>query len=170
MRLFFALCFDEEMEKSILQVQNQLRQAGVRGRYTNKENLHLTLSFIGEYPNPKKVLQVAQSIKHHGFSCQSLYLQSFREMILLRMRVDKSLYEYVDLLREGLEEQKIPFDPKDFKPHITLIRQAFDYNSDMIRKIRIEKTETLIEQVSLMSSTFEKQGVRYAEVGSVERI
>ena len=62
MRLFIAVKLGEEMLGAVLNMQSQLRRAGVGGNYTKRENLHLTLAFIGEYDDPDKVLEVISSV------------------------------------------------------------------------------------------------------------
>ncbi len=48
MRLFIAVQLSEPMRGAISKVQDGLLRLGVRGSYTPRENLHLTLAFIGE--------------------------------------------------------------------------------------------------------------------------
>ena len=48
MRLFIAINLSDDMKAALLDLQNDLYDRGVRGRYTTEENLHLTLAFIGE--------------------------------------------------------------------------------------------------------------------------
>ena len=52
MRLFIALLFDGQTIEKILAVQEQLREWG-QGRFTRRENLHLTLTFLGEIPSDR---------------------------------------------------------------------------------------------------------------------
>ncbi len=48
MRLFIAIQLSEEMKSSLLRSMEELKKAGVKGRYVPAGNLHLTLAFIGE--------------------------------------------------------------------------------------------------------------------------
>lgn len=52
MRLFIAALLSEAMKDSVEEVQEELRIQGVKGNYTTRENMHLTLAFIGEYGDP----------------------------------------------------------------------------------------------------------------------
>ena len=52
MRLFIAVQLSEDMRDEICRVQGDLQRMGVRGNYTLRENLHLTLAFIGEHNDP----------------------------------------------------------------------------------------------------------------------
>ena len=62
MRLFIAIELSDEMRKAVARIQEHFRRHGVRGNYTPAENLHLTLAFIGEYPDAAQPLEVMQSI------------------------------------------------------------------------------------------------------------
>ncbi len=47
MRLFIAFCFDERTKDALTAVQRRLSDCA-SGRFTERENLHLTLAFLGE--------------------------------------------------------------------------------------------------------------------------
>ena len=55
------------MKDSLINTQNALYDLGVRGKYTSEENLHLTLAFIGEYPNAEPVLDALSSVTFRPF-------------------------------------------------------------------------------------------------------
>lgn len=48
MRLFIALPVPEPMQTHLVALQECLSQAGVKGKYTPREQLHLTVLFLGE--------------------------------------------------------------------------------------------------------------------------
>ncbi len=48
MRLFIAIQFNEEIKRELLEVQDELKKK-IKGNFTNSENFHLTLVFLGEY-------------------------------------------------------------------------------------------------------------------------
>ena len=50
MRLFVAIRPAEKFLNSLSLLQDRLRRAGVGGRYIDEHNLHMTLAFIGEWP------------------------------------------------------------------------------------------------------------------------
>lgn len=58
MRLFVAIQLSDDMKDSIEGVQDEFYDQGVKGNYTIRENMHLTLVFIGEYGDPDRVLVV----------------------------------------------------------------------------------------------------------------
>ncbi len=164
MRLFIALNFDNEVLNAIEDLQSELKDCGIDGHYTKRENLHLTLAFIGEYGNPENVLDAIRSVPFQPVSLQFEGLQRFRDMYFARLKENPELTAYVRRLRRALAENGIPFDRKKFMPHITLVRKAF------IRNERTELPDTLsvdeikVEHASLMRSDRGKNGMIYTEI------
>ena len=67
MRLFIAILLNDEMKDALEAMQAGMRRSGVRGNFTKRQNLHLTLAFIGEYDDPDKVLEVIRSTGFRPF-------------------------------------------------------------------------------------------------------
>ena len=67
MRLFIAINLSDDMKAALLDLQNDLYDRGVSGRYTTEENLHLTLAFIGEYPDAEPVLDAMSTVSFKPF-------------------------------------------------------------------------------------------------------
>ncbi|MBQ9032127.1 MAG: hypothetical protein IJ106_11850 [Parasporobacterium sp.] len=67
MRLFIAIGLSEEMKEALINVQNQMYDSGVRGNYSPEENLHLTIAFIGDYPDPEMVLDAMETVSFTPF-------------------------------------------------------------------------------------------------------
>ena len=63
MRLFIAIQLNDEIREALRDMQDSMRGLGVQGNYTGPGNLHLTLAFIGEYPDPAPVLDVIESVR-----------------------------------------------------------------------------------------------------------
>lgn len=49
MRLFIAISLSDEIRKSLVKTQDFLSRHGIRGSLVPRENLHMTLTFIGEH-------------------------------------------------------------------------------------------------------------------------
>ena len=62
MRLFIAINLSDDMKDALRAAQNTMRRAGVRGNYTPVENMHLTLAFIGEYPDAEPILDALSAV------------------------------------------------------------------------------------------------------------
>ena len=53
MRLFIAINFGENELDSFEAARDRLRERAGRGNYSRRENLHLTLAFLGEQPQAR---------------------------------------------------------------------------------------------------------------------
>ena len=167
MRLFLAVLLDEKMKNALRGVQNELRRRGVEGNYTRAENLHLTLAFIGEYPDPEAVTQALEGLCFAPFSLTLGGLGSFGELWWAGLEASGELDALVRRLRRALADAAIPFDRKSFRPHVTLIRQPRFRTDPRLDTLRVPEAETRVERVSLMLSTRGKNGMIYTELASV---
>lgn len=167
MRLFIAVLLDRNMKKALTGTQTELRRREFRGQYTQSDNLHLTLSFIGEYSDPDDVLCIMEQVKFEPAELSlSGYIGNFGDLLWAGIEQDPELDRYVKQLRHALADAKISFDSKKFYPHITLLRNAqsqYDF-----KDIAVRKASMTIWKVSLMRSDFVKHGAVYTEIGSVD--
>ena len=168
MRLFIDLNFDANTVDSLCRLQSLLRDNDVEGNYTKPENLHMTLSFIGEYGNPDDVLDVLEkvSFRYMPLCFSDVYIH--REMCLVSIARNPGLESYVRRLRRALAEKGIPFDRKNFNPHITLVRRAVLKNGlpeNLLKDSGLRTTDA--DMVSLFQSTRGKNGMIYTELGHI---
>ena len=146
MRLFIAIPLSDAMKDALTAVQDEMYDNGVRGNFTSRENMHLTLAFIGEYPD----------LSLSGMGC-------FRDLWWAGMDESAPLHAVVRRIRHALADHNIPFDRKRFSPHITLIRKA----TGTMPGIQIEKVSMPVERILLMRSDRGKHGMIYTEVGEI---
>ena len=166
MRLFIAIQLDPNIKQALTDAQNELRQRGFKGRFTDIANMHLTLAFIGEFNDPDLVLEVMEQVKFEPFVLRlGGYIGNFGTLLWAGVEQAPQLEKYVKGLRHALSEAQIPFDGKKFHPHITLMRNAQGKRgfSDIV----IGKEETSVSSISLMRSDFGKHGAVYTELCSV---
>ena len=151
MRLFIAIPLSDTMKDALTAVQDEMYDNGVRGNFTSRENMHLTLAFIGEYPDKD-----AFFLSLSGMGC-------FRDLWWAGMDESAPLHAVVRRIRHALADHNIPFDRKRFSPHITLIRKATGTMPD----IQIEKVSMPVERIYLMRSDRGKHDMIYTEVGEI---
>ena len=164
MRLFIAIQLSDGIRNSLSAVQTYLRDHGVRGNYTKIENLHLTLAFIGEYSDPDLVLEVIRSVPFAPFPMRIEGFGSFGDLYWCGIGGNDDLLFYVKRLRRTLAENGIPFDRKNFSPHITLIRMAEYEQRRGFPGVAIPDVSMRVTGVSLMRSDRTKSGMVYTEV------
>ena len=164
MRLFIAILLSDEMKDALISVQNALYDRGVRGSFTAEENLHLTLAFIGEYPDAEPVSDALSVVSFTPFDITLEGMGCFGDLWWAGIRESSSLASVVRRLRRALAENEIPFDRKKFSPHITLIRKASGKNPG----IQIRPVSMTVGTISLMRSDRGRHGMIYTEIGTVE--
>ena len=163
MRLFLAVNFSEEILAALEEAQTLLQKRGLRGRYAPPENLHLTLAFIGEYPDPDRVLEVMDALDFDPFPLALEGFGRFGDLWWAGLAKSEPLNALVRRLRRALAENDIPFDRKRFSPHITLVRKGvFDGKPPAAEVPRAEMT---VDRFSLMRSDRGKRGMLYTELG-----
>lgn len=155
MRLFIAIGLSEEMRDALRAVQRQMRAQRVTGNYTPIENMHLTLAFIGEYPDPDAVpLPPVEpfTLGLDGFGC-------FGDLWWAGLKPCPPLRRYVASLRHALADGGIPFDHRKFSPHITLLRRGVGRPA-----VAVPDAEMTVDHALLMRSDRGKHGMLYTEL------
>ena len=164
MRLFIAIQFEDHILDALTAFQKELKAQGVTGNYTKRENLHITLAFIGEYGNPDAVLDVMERVDFEPIEIRLDGVGCFGEIFWAGLADNPELTDYVKRLRRELSAQGIPYDKKRFSPHITLIRK-FSYRGG--KRIPIQNAvqgSMIATRVSLMLSERGKNGMIYTEL------
>ena len=161
MRLFIAIKLNSELRNALTDVQKHLIRRGIRGNYTNTDNLHITLAFIGEYDEPDFVKEVLSEVPFSPFPISLSTLGHFGNLWWVGLDDNDELDSYVKRLRKALSEAGIPFDKKKFSPHITLIRKAIG----TLPAVSVPKTVMSVDHISLMRSERGPKGMIYTEIG-----
>ena len=172
MRLFIAVLLNDEMKDELVRMQDVMRSMGVRGNYTRRENLHLTLAFIGEFDDPEKALDVIQRVPVRPFDLKISGTGSFRQLWWAGIDGGTPLAAYTRRLRRALDEAAIPYDRKKFSPHITLIRKPelrSGKRDEEILAAVSERTPGKVirmtaDHASLMRSDRGERGMIYTEI------
>lgn len=163
MRLFVAIRLSAEMRDALIEAQNAMYDRGMRGNFTPEENLHLTLAFIGEYPDAQPVLDALEDVRFAPFELSTEGVGCFGDLWWAGLKESAPLAAVARRVRRALAEHGIPFDRKRFSPHITLLRRA----SGSAAGLRIAPAATTVEAVSLMRSDRGRNGMIYTELGAI---
>lgn len=128
-RLFFALLPDTAVREQLRRLQQNLDWAG--GRPVPKENLHLTLLFLGNVEADKMdaVRDIATGIKGKSFDLVLDTLGGFRQnnTRILWVGLSESPPELEALhqsLRRQVRKIGLRVGKGTYRPHVTLIRKA----------------------------------------------
>lgn len=163
MRLFVAILLSDEMKDELICAQNEMYDRGVRGNYTLEENLHLTLAFIGEYPDAAPVMDALSAVSFAPFTLTLEGLGCFGDLWWAGLADCPALASAAGAVRRALAQRAIPFDRKRFSPHITLLRKA----SGKLPGIGLRPVTMTVDTISLMRSDRGKHGMIYTELGAI---
>lgn len=163
MRLFIAIKLSEEMTDALANIQKQMYDHGVRGNFTSKENMHLTLAFIGEYPDADVVLEALSEVPFAPFDLCLDGVGSFGDLWWAGLKESIPLAAVTRKVRRVLAEHGIPFDRKKSLPHITLIRKM----RGEMPGVQMETVSMMVERISLMRSDRGRNGMIYTELGAI---
>lgn len=164
MRLFIAILPDENIRDELTAIQKEMYRSGIRGNYTEPYNMHITLAYIGEYPDTETVMEIIESVDFEPFEITLDGVGSFKKIFWCGIRENEDLIRYVRRLRRKLSEHHIPYDPKEFFPHFTLLRKA----DVPLMPLCPSPVSMSAMKISLMKSERTEKGMLYTELDSVE--
>ena len=164
MRLFVGLEPTPDFRGALAEVQERLRAAGVAGRYLSPSNLHMTLAFIGEWP--EDVTETLPGVTE-PFSITLSHLGVFTGAKVLWAGINPSqeLNYLAARVRMRLDAAGIPYDRQSFNPHITLIRKPIHPNEQLLTDVQIPSASMIVKEVCLYQSTHEADGMKYTVIG-----
>ena len=93
MRLFIAINFEDAFVDALVSLQDSLQSAGAVGNFTKRENLHMTLAFIGDYGNPEDVIESMVDARFRPLDIRLEGVQQFREMYFARIAENQVAYQ-----------------------------------------------------------------------------
>ena len=125
MRLFIAINLTSEIKRILKIAQDSWRAYGIQGNYTPEENLHMTLAFIGDYPDSFHILDVIETIQTEPFYMTIDGFGNFDDLWWAGVQASKELNKTASGLRRVLSQNQIPYDHKSFTPHITLVKKLY---------------------------------------------
>ncbi len=168
MRLFVAVNFDKDTVEHLYKGAETLRENSLSANISRRENLHLTLAFIGEVTSAKNAINALSSIDVKPFT---LTLQGYGEfgkgsICFAKTKPCPELLTLAEKVRKKLTAKGIRIDTKPFKPHITLARQlepTLQFDKGIMNKV-LSTREVQIKEISLMRSDRIKGRLTYTEL------
>jgi len=127
-RLFFALVPDEATRERIVGVAAALRlEAG--SRLVPRNNLHMTLAFVGEVPSPQvpALLQVGGEQRMDPFRLRfadTEYWPKPEVVVAAARTFPDAVLGFWQRLHRDLASHQWALAPKRFRPHVTLARKV----------------------------------------------
>jgi len=171
MRAFIAIEVSDELREKMTELQKQLSLDGVKP--VEKENLHLTLHFLGEMDETmkEKVIKAMDklSCKKFEMSCEGVGAfpsKNYIRVIWVGAEAPELKQIYDQL---GTEFARLGFKQEQFSPHITLARVKFLKDKEKLSEFleenkQLELGECKVEGVFLKKSTLTPRGSIYENV------
>lgn len=179
-RTFVAVDIGKAIRDRAAALQESLARAGVEFKWTERDNLHITLLFLGEVEDKKVpavcrlVADAAQGL--HPFTASVEGVGCFpnpRRPRILWVGVGdgaQSLCALHDALEAPLEGLGFRREERRYTPHITLGRVRAEGPADLVAKALTRHTgwkggETLVREALVMASELGPQAPKYTVLG-----
>ncbi|NYZ78676.1 RNA 2',3'-cyclic phosphodiesterase [Candidatus Micrarchaeota archaeon] len=171
MRTFIAIETSEELREKMAELQKQLAIEGVKP--VEKENLHLTLHFLGEIDEvmKDKVIKGMDKLNCKKFEMSCEVVGAFPSKNYIRViwvgAEAPELKQIYDQL--GTEFARLGFKQEQFSPHITLARVKFLKDKEKLTEFleeneQVELGDCKVDGVFLKKSTLTPKGPIYENV------
>ena len=166
-RLFFALWPDDATrERMVEATERHMRAAG--GRATPRENLHVTLAFLGGVPESRlaPLTPAAGQIASPSFELVLDRVEHWRRQRILSLEPSASppvLDELVAKLRQALGACGFALESRPFRAHLTLAREA---HAPRDVTPAVGPIVWRVTELSLIESITAPQGSRYTRLQS----
>jgi 2'-5' RNA ligase len=175
MRLFIAINFTDEIKNEIFQIGLNLKKQSERGNFSRKENLHVTLAFLGEIAQNQTntIVDAMETAAGNPFTIVISDFGKFKNrgesLFWCGVKATQELSILQNKIVEGLKKANITVDDKPFKPHITIGRRCWmkqHFSEEEFEK-SIKPITMQVTKISLMKSEQIKGTLIYTEIAHV---
>lgn len=174
MRIFIAINFSESVKDSIQALSDGIHAGSLRGDFAVRDNLHLTLAFIGETVRIETLKHLLDDLPREGFQLvvekHGHFARPEGDILYLGIRRSAPLMELAATLRTRLSEAGFPTEERPFKPHITLARRQKCRKGFDPEKLLAQMPPLTMQvgRVSLMKSENIRGKIVYSEIYGVD--
>ncbi len=178
-RIFIAINFPDDIKRKLTEIREKWE--GLPVRWTKKNSLHLTLSFLG-YVDTENLYRICEITKEIAKSHEPFFL-NFKRVLLAppgksprMIWVDGEKSMEATKLKQDLEkafnfEDSFSFVPEDrpFSPHITLARIKMQDWRDLKEIPKIEEDFSFnfsVSSIEVMESQLLNDGAEYVVLES----
>ena len=173
MRLFYAVNFNDNVKKALCDNLNEIQKYTVRGGFTEKNNFHITLVFVGECDpnkldslkkvidntikriNPEPIKAVIDGLGTFSRPGDELLWAGVKigpENIAMLNKINKTITEELAYMGIYINDGN-----KKFTPHVTIARKVEfrQITSKEINRIKFNPIDFTIDSLTLMESVQE---------------
>jgi len=176
MRLFIAINLNEEVKDFLTAAIQELKTKAVKGNFTRRENLHLTLVFLGELGSDK--LGAIKSAMNHmkeepfrlSFSGFGKFKRNGGDIHWAGVDRSETLFSVQKQLTEELEKAGFRLEDRAYSPHLTLGREVrlADPSKDIYGALAAERRGMSVSRISLMVSERVNGKLTYSEIYRID--
>ncbi|HCR43139.1 MAG TPA: RNA 2',3'-cyclic phosphodiesterase [Ruminococcaceae bacterium] len=173
MRLFYAVTFGGDTKSRLGALMDKIRPYCTNGRFSEAENLHLTLAFLGEVPycsvaDAKRAADETEAAPFSaGLNGLGRFKRSGGDIIWIGVKKRKELSEIYVRLCAALRKNGFKTDSRPYAPHVTLARQAVLIPGAQKSLDAVGETINFpVGGISLMKSERINGKLRYTEIYS----
>lgn len=160
-RVFFALWPDNRQREQLRDVIGAVAKT-VEGKMVERRNWHITLAFIGAFPEDRIPYLMERAGEIHvrpfGLNFDRLeYWPRPRVASLSAASVPEELQELVDSLNQVISDLGLTPEDRNYRPHITVVRNARSFTTERLS----QRVRTQWSSFELMESASGPGGVSY---------
>jgi 2'-5' RNA ligase len=172
MRLFIAINFSERIKDALCETIADLMTASRRGRFTRRDNLHLTLAFIGETDRVDDIIDVmdearddiSESKVRITLSGAGAFTRKGGDIHWIGVEHTPELKRLAQCIASGLRDGGFDIEKRKFTPHVTIGREV-RLHADA--RITAPMASMDVKSISLMRSDRSQGELVYTELASV---
>ena len=172
MRVFYAVTFSKSTKEAIVAYRDMIANSSVKGRFTDKNNFHLTLVYIGEVSQVELegYLVILENLDIGRLNLTASYIGSFkrrdREMLWMGLEKNQALLTLHKQLTAALKAHGFEGEDRKYAPHITLGRQVLMIGG--LEDLVIDPLHITPYSIALMESKRVGERLIYEPVAEVQ--
>jgi len=175
-RSFIAIKVPDLITPQVVKLQNSLKEAPVKVRWVEPQNLHFTLHFLGD-TDPQEIPDIVKKIKEEvgifaPFSLNLAGVGAFPREGKVKVvwagvgRGRQEMQKLQPLVLKGLEKAGIDIGENRFHPHLTLGRVKNKSNTRPLRLLMekergFSSSDFSVSSIQLMKSQLTPEGPIY---------
>lgn len=170
MRLFIAINFDQPVKDILVESIQNLKQHSKSGNFTHRENLHLTLVFIGETTKLDIIKKAMDKVDADKFILDISDFGSFKrnggDIYWIGVEKNNTLLSIFNQLYKLISDYGFKIDNREYNPHLTFGREVILEDSFNIDEFinSLPKIQTQVKKISLMKSERINGKLTYTEI------
>ena len=160
MRLFTAINFTDKIKDNLISITEAMRSQ-VKANFTLRNNLHLTLVFIGETNKANEIISNLKKIKFQPLKIEFSGHGKFRDICWVGVKQNPSLTKLQNEIAEVLQIKP----DYNFTPHITLVRGIEEKVDFFVPEMKMD-----VNTFELMKSERINGVLKYSAVATFRRL